>query len=842
MNSIRLAPIQLASRLLRRDWRSGELRLLAIALVVAVASISAVGFFTDRIQAAMNSQASAVLGADLVFESASPAAKEWLQIASELGLKTAQTASFPSVLVLQGKPQLVQIKAVSKHYPLRGQLQTRPTRGASPEVGSAWIEPRLALTGKLASGDSLKVGRATLNLSAILTHEPDRAANLFQLAPRLMMSLQDLPSTGLTGPASRIKHRLLLAGTRGALADFRQQINRKGLPRSSRWVDVRNARPELRSALERADAFLRLSALTAVLLSVVAIALGMRRFIERQTDSSALLRCLGASSGQIAQIFAWRLLFIGLAAGLVGNLLGLLAQSILSAIIAQWFTDQLPAPSWWPLFNGLATSLLVLAGFALPAIWRLAKVSPLRILRRDLPAPSPRLWIAALLPLASLLSLMIWQLGNEALAWRLIGGLIAALAMFWLVSRGLVSVLKLLRKRSSGSWRFGLAALARQPTTTTLQLTGFGIGLTVLLVLALVRVELMQNWQTSLPENTPNHFLINIQPDEVEDVASYLSNAGLPASPMYPIIRARLTHINAQVIHAEQFSSAKGKRMAVREFSLTWSNQLPSDNRILAGQWWHKNTSAPAHNPTYNPEQVSLEEGLAKALKLELGDTLSFDIAGQTINARITSLRKVQWDSFNANFFIIGTPELFKDIPTTYISSFYLPQSPQASVHSDQLLSRLIESWPSVTPINISALIQQVKGIMERGSLAIEFVFLFTLLASLVVLYTGIQVSREQRIQETALLRTLGLSQSKILFATVLEFGLLGTIAAVLAASFATAIGYGLAISVFNLPWSPSWQLWLVAMPLSALGITLAGVLATRQLVTTPPLVSLRKQ
>lgn len=843
--------LQAAWQMLRRDWRSGELNLLALALIVAVASISTVGLFTDRIQAAMDAQASTVLGADLVLADSRPAHKEWLTLARELGLNTAQTAEFPSVLILNDRPRLVQVKAVSASWPLRGKTETRPAQDTPPQPGEAWLEPRLQIGSGLQIGDAIALGKLSLRWTASLRYEPDRAANLFQLAPRLMIALQDLPASGLTGPASRVKYRLLLAGSHTALQQFRRTLDQSGLPRSARWLDVRSARPELRSALQRADSFLRLAALTAVLLAVVAVALGMRRFVDRQTDSAALLRCFGVNSRQIARIFAWRLLFIGLIAGTLGNLIGLLAQSVLTTLIAQWFTDQLPAPSWWPLINGLATSLLVLAGFALPALWRLARVSPLRVLRRELPAPDTRLWLAAGLPLIGLLSLMIIQLGNEALAWRLIGGLCLALPGFWLLSRLLLSALKGLRQASHNSgqggwresWRFGMAALARAPTTTSLQLSGFGIALTVLFILALVRIDLMRNWQTSLPDDLPNHFLINIQHNELAGIREFLDHEGLPPAPLYPVVRARLSKINARPVEAGNYEQARARRLAAREFNISWTTRLPEDNQIVRGRWWAEQDWAglgaarPGSTKQGESPQLSLEVGLAKALKIEPGDVLEFDIAGQTVSAPVTSLRKVQWDSFNANFFVIATPGLLKDVPATWISSFYLPEGPK----SEAMLARLVQNWPGVTPLNITALINQVRGIMDRGALAIEFVFLFTLLASLVVLYTGIQSSQQQRRQETALLRVLGLSEARILAATVVEFGLLGSLAAILAAGFAMMTGYGLANSVFNLPWSPDPLRWLSAITLAILGITLAGVLATRQQSRTPPAAVLRQ-
>jgi putative ABC transport system permease protein len=660
----------------------------------------------------------------------------------------------------------------------------------------------------------------------VLTYEPDRAANLFRLAPRILIRLDDVAATGLLGPASRVRHRLLIAGDAGPVARFRRSAE-ESLPGGAELEDVRGARPEIRDALDRGGRFLRLTAVTATLLCVVAVALSTRRFVERQADASALLRCLGASRRRVNGIFTVRLLALGLAASLAGSLLGLLAQPVLAALVGNWFTERLPLPSAWPLATGLATGVLVLAGFALPSVLRLGEVPPLRVFRRDLGPPAVMHTVAVAVPVVALGALLYWQIGDDRLAVRLIGGLAAAILLLLGASRALLRLLAPFRQRAAGSWRYGLASLSRNKATTTFQLTGFGLGITALLLLAMVRVDLLSAWQNELPPDAPNQFLINIQPEEVAGVRALLLDHGIEPGGPYPMSRARLVAIAERPVDPGDYDSPRARRMAERDFNLSWASSPQPDNRITAGAWW---TAAEAESTS----AFSVEQGIAETLGIGLGDVLVFEIAGERIRAPVTSLRSVQWDSFNANFFVVATPALLRDRPATWISSFHLPPG------RIEVIRDLVRDYPSVTPLDVSALIGQVRGIMDRGALAVQFVFVFTLLAGLVVLVAGIQASRELRVQEAAVLRTLGLRRRKLIEAIALEFGVLGGLAGLIAAVAATAVSYTLATGVFDLPWRPDPAMWLVSILAGAAGVAAAGMAATWKLTRQPPVVVLR--
>ena len=825
--------LRMALRLLKRDWRAGELRLLAAALVIAVGSVTAVGYFTDRVERALAYQASEVLAADLVIEWSDRPADALAQAARQTGLRTARLIDFPSVVLAGDRTQLVQVKGVDEAYPLRGSLLTSPgPEGASsitagaPPAGEVWVEARLLALLEQDMGGTLRLGDRDFRISRILVQEPDRGASLFRLAPRVLVSIDELAATGLLGPASRVEHRLLVAGEPGAVAGYRDWLKDR-LPQGADLEDVRNARPEIRDALDRGGRFLKLTAVTATLLCLVAVALATRRFVQRQADASALLRCLGASRHRVNAIFTLRILMLGLIASLAGALLGLAAQAVLAKLVGHWFAGVLPPPSQWPLLSGLATGVLVLTGFALPSVLRLGNVPPLRVFRRDLGPPSARQGVYLAVAIAALAVLLIWQIGDDRLALRLIGGLAGAALLLLGVSHLLVRLLTPLRQRTTGAWRYGLASLSRNPATTSIQLTGFGLGITALLLLALVRVDLLAAWQRELPPDAPNHFLINIQPQEVDGIRSLLDSRGIAAGGPYPMSRARLLSIDGRPVEPDSYTSPRARRLAEREFNLSWSANPQPDNRIMAGRWW-----SPEEAETR--DAFSVETGIADTLGIRLGDRLAFEIAGERIEAEVTSLRSVQWDSFNANFFVVGTPALMRGRPATYISSFHLAGD------RSEVIRELVEAFPSVTPLDVTALIAQVRAIMDRGALAVEFVFGFTLIAGLVVLVAGIQTSRELRAQEAAVLRTLGLRRRGLLVSIVIEFALLGALAGIIAAAAASAVSYTLATGIFDLPWSFNGRLWLIAVAGGALGVAAAGLAATWRLSREPPLSVLR--
>jgi putative ABC transport system permease protein len=824
---------RLTLRLLRRDWRSGELYLLAAALVLTVAAMTAVGFFADRVEATMTRQGSELIAADLLIESSSAIPDNLLEEAAERGLSNARVVEFRSVVMAGRAPQLVQITAADPAYPLRGQVRIRDDVEAAdrmtvggPSPGDVWAESRLLRLLEIKVGETISIGDSRLKVSAILSSAPDQGGNLFDLAPHLLMNRADLAATGLIAPASRATYRLLIAGDAKPVSAFKNWVTPR-LAANASLNQAADARPAFASAVERASRFLHLATLVTLLVAGAAIALASHRLVERQIDAVAIMRCLGAPRHLLMRVFILRLAVFGLIASLFGCLLGWLGQAGLVSTLSGWFPQDLPPASLAPIAVGVATGMITLLGFAVPPLVQLARVPPLRALRRDLGSPRA----SALLSLAAaglaLAVLVVWQAGDLGLAWKLLAGVLGTLATLILVALALVRLASRLAGRSRGVWRLGLASLARRPSGAILQITGFGIGILALLLLAVVRVDLLHAWQRSLPVGAPNYFLINIQPQEVEPLKVFLKESGIQGNRLYPMIRGRLVRINTRDVKPADFDNPRAQQLATREFNLSYSDLPQPDNRILAGSWWPDDQA---------PPQFSVEKGIAETLGIRLGDTLTFWVSGHEVSGPISSLREVQWDSFNVNFFVIASPSLLSNEAATFITSFHLPGD------REEIITQLARRFPSVTPLDVDAVLTQVRQVIDRGVLAVEYVFLFTLAAGLLVMYAGIQASLEQRRVEHGILRTLGAGRHALLSSLAVEFTVAGLLAGLLASVFAEMTGWLLAEQLFKLDFSFNPTLWTVGVLGSGLLIGLAGTLATYPLLIRPPLRALRDE
>jgi len=825
---------RMAFRALRRDWRSGELRVLAAALLIAVASVAAVGFFTDRIGQAMERKASELLGADLVIASPDPLPPILIAEAQRQGLQIAETLNFRSVVVSGAITQLAEVKAVGPGYPLRGALQISdppfaPPRTVTtiPNPGEVWLDERLLQLLNLQVSDPVDLGSRPFRVAQVLAYEPDRAGDLFSLAPRLLLNLADMPSTGLVQRGSRVDHRLLLAGDPAVLETFKTWVTPR-LKTGEKLQGVRDARAELRSALERAQRFLSLAALVSVILAGVGVAIAARRFAARHWDSVAILRCVGATQDVIIRLFALELLALALVAGVIGLAVGYLAQSGLSGLLGQLVSStELPAPSWQPVLPALATGLVTLLGFGLPPLLRLREVPPLRVLRRDLGPVNPRLLALYGPAVLATTALLVWQAGETRLALYVCAGVAGTVIALTLGAWGLVKALNLLRGQVGVAWRFGLANIARRGSGSAAQVVALGLGLMAMLMLTLVRTDLLSNWRASLPADAPNHFLINIQPHEVAGIKTFLSERDLGQVELFPMVRGRLTAINERTVGPDDYDNPRAKRLVEREFNLSWTDRLQDDNRIVAGHWWNADEQGQG--------LASVEQALAKDLGIALHDTLRFQIAGQTLTAKVASLRSVEWDSFRANFFVVFPSGVLDDYPAAWITSFHLPPGWKP------LLADLVRQYPSVTVLDVEELINKVREIVDRVIAAVEYVFLFTLAAGLVVLYAAIQATQDERRFESAVLRTLGASRAIVRRSLLAEFATLGLLAGVLAAGAATLIGYVLATQVFDFPYRGNPWLWLLGGGAGVIGVGLAGLIGARSASNQPPWRALRE-
>lgn len=829
-----MTTLWLSLRMLRRDWRAGELRILALALVVAVASVTSVAFFADRVNGALHHQADELLGGDAVIVADHPVPAPVVRLAGRLGLRSAATRTFRSMVVAGDNTALADIKAVTAGYPLRGTLRIArrpyaPGRAAPgvPPPGTAWVDARLMTELRLHRGERVGVGRATLTIAAVIAHEPDRAGDLFSIAPRLMMNETDVPATGLIIPGSRATYRLLVAGDDRAVKAFRDAVLPR-LARGERLEDIRDGRPEIRDAVDRAERFLGLAALVAVMIAGVAVATAARRFIARHLDSCAVMRCLGANQRQILGLYGTQLLWVGGSSSLVGCAAGYVAQWALADALAGMVHTRLPAPSLLPVWPGLLTGVITLAAFAMAPLLRLRDVPTLRVLRRDLGVPPARSVAAYLAGAAALTGLMAWQAGDATLAGYVLLGTAATLGALSVLIHGLIVALRRLQQRGAVAWRFGLANITRRRQDSLVQVLALGLGIMVLLLLTFVRGDLIKDWQASIPPKAPNRFIINIQPDQVASMKTFVKQVrDLSDVRFYPMVRGRLTAIDGRDVSPEDYSSERARHLVAREFNLSWTSRLQGDNRIVAGRWWGGAAEGRA--------LLSVEQGIARTLGIKLGDTLTFTVGGARLQAKVSNLRKVDWDSFHVNFFVLLPPGVIDRYPTTYITSFYLPE------HQYAVLNRMVKAFPNITVLDVAELLREVRTLIARVSVAVEYVFLFTLVAGLMVLYAAIQATLDERIHENAILRTLGARRRRLLHNLLIEFAGLGALAGLVAAAAATVIGYVLAQHVFHFAYRLDPLLWLTGIVGGAAGIGLAGYMGTRFIVRQPPLQTLRE-
>lgn len=819
---------------LPRDLRVHEMRVVAAALVVSVAAISAVGFFIDRVEGAMERQATTLLGADLVLESDDPVERRFVARAEAEGLRMAPTVSFPSVLVVGDETQLVHVKAVTAGYPLRGTAYIadepyadgRPAQGI-PEPGSVWLDPRLFARLGLEVGGTLELGRMQPRIAAALVSEPDREGALFSLAPRVMMNRADLEATGLVSPGSRVEHRLLLAGPVEAMDRYRRWLAAQPTP-ALEIEDVRRGRPAMGRALDRASVFLGLAAIMAVILAGGAIAVAVHSFSAREADVSALLRCFGAPQRLVLTSLLLRLLLVGLAGSALGVLAGWGAQAGLVALVGDWFRFDLPAPSAVPVLVGLLTGLVTLTGFGLVPALRIRRVPVMCVLHRAQAPPEPSVAAAVLAALAAVAALIVYQADDLALAGHVLAGTVGMLVVLGLAALGLVALVRRFHGERVTGWRFGLAGLARRPQTSGVQLVGFGLGLLALLLLAVVRHDVLDAWQRDLPEDTPNQFMINVQPDDVDDIRRRLAANGIEAEGFYPMTRARLITINGQppdVVQGDDPDEDLDQDQGRRSVNMSWAERPRPDNPILRGEWWTGDGEV---------AEFSVEHRFAERTGIALGDELVFRVGGERISGTVSNLREVDWDSFRVNFFVIASPSLMQGMPATWITSFWLPPG------RHDIIAALLKDYPGVTVLDVGQILDQVRRVIEQGTRAIEYVFGFSLLAGLIVLVAAVQASRDQRRTEIAILRTHGASRRRVRAMLAAEFATLGALAGGIAAAGAAITGWAVTTRVLELSYRFNPEILLIGIGGGALGIAIAGMAATRHLLAERPLAVLR--
>lgn len=836
--------IALGWRNLWRDLRSGELRMLMLSVALAVAALSAVGFFADRLQAGLWRDARQLLGGDAVVVSDKTTPPEFFQKAADEGLQINRTLSFPSMARADeaqgGETKLVALKAVAPGYPLRGSMSLLQSDGSAqttrdvPPPGAVWVDPAVLDSLNLKLGDPVWLGQARLTIAALIDKEPDRGAGFMSFSPRIMFNQADVPATGLVQAASRLTYRMAVAGELANVQRFtawaRVQVEKSNV-RGVQIESMESGRPEMRQTLDRAEKFLNLVALLAALLCAVAVALAARSFAARHLDACALLRVLGQSQRTLSLSYAFEFISAGLVASLIGVALGYAVHLVFVWLLSGLVDSQLPATTGAPVVLGLGMGLTLLLAFGLPPVLQLAQVPALRVIRRDLGALQPASWGVMLTGLLGFAGALLWAsrdwvlglmtLGGFALAVLIFAG--AAWAALWLLRRWMP-------QDSAPRWlRLATRQVVARPVYAVVQVSALSVGLLALLLLVLLRTDLISSWRQATPANAPDRFVINVQPEQAPEFQKALAHAGVKSYDWYPMIRGRLVAINGREVSPADYAEDRAKRLVDREFNLSASAKKPEHNSVVQGRW-----------ADHEKDAMSVELGIAQTLGLKLEDRLRFDIGGVLSEARITSFRKVDWSSMRANFFVMYPVDIIPDVPLTYMAAFKTPDAKTLG-SGNSFERQLMQQFPNITSVDMRATIDQVQKVLDQVSRAVEFLFAFTLASGLLVMLAAVTSTREERKREFAILRALGATGRLLSQVQSAELIGVGLLAGFLASSVAVAVGWGLAHFVFEFEWTASPWVPLAGSLAGAALAWLAGWWGLAQVLRQPVSQTLRQ-
>ena len=831
--------LRLGWRTLWRDLRAGELRLLIVAVTLAVAALTAVGFFADRLKGGLQRDASQLLGGDLVVVSDNPTPQAFLDRAAALGLQGAGTLGFPTMGRASdtqgGASRLVALKSVQPGYPLRGSLKVADTPGGAeqttrdiPAPGEVWVDAPVLESLGLAMGDKLLLGDAALRISRTIVLEPDRGGGFMSFAPRVMLNQADLAATALVQPASRLTYRFAVVGTPQAVQQFSDwataEIKRSDL-RGVRVESLESGRPEMRQALDRAEKFLSLVALLSALLSAVAVALAARSFAASHLDDCAMLRVLGQSQRTIAWSYAFEFILIGLFASALGVAIGYAVHYVFVALLAGLVDAALPAASLQPVFFGLGMGLTLLLAFGLPPVLQLAQVPPLRVIRRDMGGLKPTSLSVLGLGVAGFAALLVAASSDLKLGLIAVGGFAVAVVLFAALSWGAVVLLRRVVNEATAPRWLVLATrqISARPVFAVVQVSALAVGLLALILLVLLRTDLISSWRKATPPDAPNRFVINVMPDQSASFQQSLRDGGVKNFDWFPMIRGRLIAVNGKAVTPDDFTEDRARRLVDREFNISHTATRPQHNEVVAGRWTDGEQGA-----------ISVESGIAETLGLHLGDVMRFDMGGVQSEAKITSLRKVDWGSMRANFFVIYPVDTLADMPITYLAAFRAPDTKGFD-------NQLVRNYPNITNVDMASTILQVQRVLDQVVRAVEFLFAFTLAAGLVVLFASVTATREERAREFAIMRAVGAQARLLRQVQRAELAGVGLLAGFLASVVAIGVGWAMARYAFEFSWTASPWVPLAGSAVGAVLALIAGWWGLREVLRRPVVETLRR-
>jgi len=826
-----------------RSFRSVEFAWLLVALIISVASLSSVAYLADRMQRAFERDAKQLIAADVLVQADQPIPEQFEKNARLKGLSTAQTIVFPTMSSFKSQTRLVALKAVSNGYPLRGVIKTSDSLAdlkgvattAIPNPGAVWVDSALMPSLNINIGDELALGQAKFKVEAIITQELDKGAGFLNFAPRVMIREDELTKTQLIGLGSRVTYRLLVSGDERDIAKFTawadQEIQDQQL-RGIKSEGVDNSQPLMRATLDRAEKFLSLVAILTAMVAAVAMALAAKRYITKQAQSTAIWKCLGASRQQVLWEHGRASLFIALIGGVGGAFLGWLGHQALLYFLGDLLVSDLPPASVWPLIWSVMVSIILLIGFVWPPLLSLSQISPLRVIRKEVIVNAPSAWLLMFLGLATFFGLLLLVAKDLKLASLTLGGFGLAAILFvgvaWLIVKLAANLAEHTILGRDVVQRFAWQSLSRRSLFTGLQIASLAIAIMALLLLAVVRQDLLQAWKSSSPPDAPNRFLINIQPEQKNQLEKDLLDSGVQKVTLYPMIRGRLTHINEQLVLPQNYQDGRAQRLVDREFNLSYAAELPEKNKVVAGSWHGNTTQA----------ELSIEAGIAKTLQLKLGDQLMFDIAGLNVQAKITSIRQLDWGSMRVNFFAILPPTLMSEMPQTWITAYRQTPSKDKQLPID---IALVAKFPNITVVDVESALNQVQDVLDRLSAAIELLFLFTIAAGVLVLGAALGATQDERLKDAALLKTLGASRAQIQKSFFTELLVIGFISGSLAGGGAVAVGWGLAHFVFEMSFPIPWIVFLYGTIFGMVICLMGGLWLQRKISNTSSMEVLRQ-
>jgi putative ABC transport system permease protein len=846
-------------KLLWRDWRGGQLNLIITALVLAVMVVTAVSMLADRVERGLSDQISSFLAADLALRGGIPIAQEFRDKARDLNIESVDLALFPSMVFHGDASYLASIKVVEDNYPLRGQMELADSLDSSsirytsngPAKGEAWVEARLLNLVGMKMGDTLEVGYSKLRVSALIVNEPDRGTGFASAGPRVMMNQRDLADSQLIRPGARVSYRFLMSGSELSIDQYQAWYKSNyAVPESNaeeaggavnnhyRLVTPENAEQSLADALQRGRAFLLLSGTIGVLLAGLAMALASHRYASRLTDQVALMKAWGQSSWSIRRSHFLRLSIIAVGSTLLGIGLGWLAHYLLMQAAQGLFNAQLPLPGWRPWLVAAVTGVMCVLGFALPALWHLPSIAPLRVLRRDLPdtllSRGKRLWVGVL----TLFTLTFWYSESLLMTLLFLGALFSLFAVCALIA---LQILKLVQR--FGSWkgsyvRLGLANLWRRRDQTLVQLVGFSTTLMLLLVVTGMRTNLIAEWEQQLPKETPSHFIYNVSSSELAGVQELLASEQVNTAQWFPMVRGRLVKINGEPITRERMRQSDGLS---REVNFTQSEDIPVSNQIIEGKWWQLDNQS--HKDAQALNQFSIESDVAGEIGLKLGDEVEFSVGGLTFSSVLTSVRSVDWQSMNPNFYIVFSPGTLDEYAPNWVTSIQsevVLDDARVVQQQAPFVSRMVKKFPTSVVLPVRDIIERIRNVITRVTQGLEMIMLLVLACGAMVLFAAIGVSFDERLRENAILRTLGSSKKIVIGALAVEYAALGAIAGLIASTGAELVLYFVQTEVFDM--APSWHptLWVLGLLSGTILITILGLLRSRDIIRVPPLQSLR--